>query len=122
MSRHLFLFLCMACATAQAVEKTNANDAHDLAYSLGASLGERLRQDVPDLQIKALVEGLQQAYLGKPLALKDERIEQILAEHQAQLNAPSATPQIDTALKTEQKFLTEEKAGPGFSNLQTAFC
>ncbi|MBV4498491.1 FKBP-type peptidyl-prolyl cis-trans isomerase [Pseudomonas sp. SWRI12] len=117
MSRHLFLLLCMACATVQAAEKTSANDAHDLAYSLGASLGERLRQDVPDLQIKALVEGLQQAYLGKPLALKDERIEQILAEHQAQLNAPSTTPQTDAALKTEQQFLVEEKSRPGVQQL-----
>ncbi|ROM68963.1 peptidylprolyl isomerase [Pseudomonas brassicacearum] len=117
MSRHLFLSLCMVCSMTQAVEKTNANEARDLAYSLGASLGERLRQDVPDLQIQALVEGLQQAYLGKPLALKDERIEQILAAHQAQLTAQSTTPQIEVALKTEQKFLDEEKNRPGVQQL-----
>ncbi|WP_434560029.1 FKBP-type peptidyl-prolyl cis-trans isomerase [Pseudomonas sp. Z5-35] len=117
MSRHLFLLLCMVCSMAQAAEKTNANDARDLAYSLGASLGERLRQDVPDLQIQALVEGLQQAYLGKPLALEDERIERILAEHQAQLTAQSATPQEAMALKTEQKFLSEEKNRPGVQQL-----
>lgn len=117
MSRHLFLFLCMVCSMAQAAEKTSANDAHDLAYSLGASLGERLRQDVPDLQIQALVEALQQAYLGKPLALKDERIEQILADHQARLTSSPATPQIEAALKTEQKFLDEEKARPGAQQL-----
>ncbi|TWC12201.1 MULTISPECIES: FKBP-type peptidyl-prolyl cis-trans isomerase [unclassified Pseudomonas] len=118
MSRHLFFLLCMVCSTVQAVEKTSASDAHDLAYSLGASLGERLRQDVPDLQIQALVEGLQQAYLGKPLALKDERIEQILAKHQAQLTAQSTTPQIEVALKTEQKFLNEERNRPGVKQLE----
>lgn len=117
MSRHLFLSLCMVCSMAQAAEKTSTNDARDLAYSLGASLGERLRQDVPDLQIQALVEGLQQAYLGKPLALKDERIEQILAEHQAQLTSSASTPQIELALKTEQKFLNEEKNRPGVQQL-----
>jgi peptidylprolyl isomerase/FKBP-type peptidyl-prolyl cis-trans isomerase FklB len=67
------------------LRKNAENDAHDLAYSLGASLGERLRQEVPDLQLQALVEGLQQAYQGKPLALKDEQIEQILNEHEAQV-------------------------------------
>ncbi|CAN1605939.1 FKBP-type peptidyl-prolyl cis-trans isomerase [Pseudomonas sp. B21-028] len=118
MSRHLFFLLCMVCSMVQAVEKTGANDAHDLAYSLGASLGERLRQDVPDLQIQALVEGLQQAYQGKPLALKDERIEQILAKHQAQLSAQSTTPQIEVALKSEQKFLNEERNRPGVKQLE----
>ncbi|WP_457968995.1 FKBP-type peptidyl-prolyl cis-trans isomerase [Pseudomonas sp. R4-84] len=117
MSRHLFLLLCMIFPVAQATEKPNANEARELAYSLGASLGERLRQDVPDLQIQALVEGLQQAYLGKPLALDDERIERILAEHQAQLTAQSATPQDQVALKTEQKFLNEEKGRPGVQQL-----
>ena len=34
------------------------NDDHDLAYSLGASLGERLRQEMPGLQLDALVERL----------------------------------------------------------------
>ena len=49
MSRYLFLSLCVFFSVAQADEKTSVNNAHDLAYSLGASLGERLRQEVPDL-------------------------------------------------------------------------
>lgn len=69
MSRYFFLSLCVIFSAAHAAEKTPENDAHDLAYSLGASLGERLRQEVPDLQLQALVDGLQQAYQGKPLAL-----------------------------------------------------
>jgi FKBP-type peptidyl-prolyl cis-trans isomerase FklB len=47
MSRYLFLSLCVIFSVAHAAEKTQENDAHDLAYSLGASLGERLRQEVP---------------------------------------------------------------------------
>lgn len=98
MSRYLFLSLCVVFSVAQAAEKTAANDTHDLAYSLGASLGERLRQEVPDLQLQALLEGLQQAYQGKPLALKDERIEQILAEHEARIAMQSPVPQSELAL------------------------
>jgi FKBP-type peptidyl-prolyl cis-trans isomerase FklB len=43
------------------------SDDHDLAYSLGASLGERLRQEMPGLQLDALVEGLKQSYQGQTL-------------------------------------------------------
>ncbi|OOG12929.1 FKBP-type peptidyl-prolyl cis-trans isomerase [Pseudomonas sp. C9] len=117
MSRYLFLSLCVIFSVAQADEKTAAKNAHDLAYSLGASLGERLRQEVPDLQLQALLEGLQQAYQGKPLALKGEQIDQILAEHEAQLAEQPALPQSEAALEKEQRFLTEEKAKPGVREL-----
>ena len=117
MSRYLFLSLCVFFSVTQAAEKTTANDGHDLAYSLGASLGERLRQEVPDLQLQALLDGLQQAYQGKPLALKDEQIEQILAEHEARVAEQPAVPQSEAALEKEQRFLTEEKARPGVREL-----
>ena len=117
MSRYLFLSLCVFFSTAQAADKSTENDARDLAYSLGASLGERLRQEVPNLQLQALVEGLQQAYQGKPLALKDEQIEQILAEHEAQVAERPAIAQSEVALEKEQRFLAEEKARPGVREL-----
>ena len=117
MSRYLFLSLCVFFSIAQAAEKTQENEAHDLAYSLGASLGERLRLEVPDLQLQALVEGLQQAYQGKPLALKDEQIEQILTEHEAQTALQSPPPQSEAALEKEHRFLAEEKTRPGVREL-----
>ncbi|MCF4995645.1 FKBP-type peptidyl-prolyl cis-trans isomerase [Pseudomonas syringae] len=117
MSRYLFLSLCMIFAVAQADEKNAANDAHDLAYSLGASLGERLRQEVPQLQIQALIDGLQHAYQGKPLALTEARMEQILANHEAQTAEHPALPSSDAAQESEQRFLTEEKAKPGVREL-----
>lgn len=117
MSRYVFLSLCMCFSLAQATEKTTENEAHDLAYSLGASLGERLRQEIPDLQLQALVDGLQQAYQGKPLALKDQRIEQILTEHEARLSLQPSAPLSEAALGTEQHFLAQEKAQPGVREL-----
>ncbi|MHC8302753.1 FKBP-type peptidyl-prolyl cis-trans isomerase [Pseudomonas sp. ZS1P83] len=113
MSRYLFLSLFVFFSVAQAAEKTKGNDTHDLSYSLGASLGERLRQEVPDLQLQALIEGLQQAYQGKSLALKDEQIEQILAEHEAQVALQPTLPQSEIALQKERAFLDGEKAKPG---------
>ncbi|GAB6404573.1 FKBP-type peptidyl-prolyl cis-trans isomerase [Pseudomonas sp. MHK4] len=117
MSRYLFLSLCVIFSVANAAEKNQEKEAHDLAYSLGASLGERLRQEVPDLQIQALVDGLQQAYQGKPLALKREQIERILAEHQALAATQTPAPEIELALENEQRFLSEEKAKPGVREL-----
>ncbi|MGH8449648.1 FKBP-type peptidyl-prolyl cis-trans isomerase [Pseudomonas sp.] len=121
MSRYLFLVLglgiCVANASEQLPSKTTEPDPHDLAYSLGASLGERLRQEVPDLQIQALVDGLKQAYQGKPLALDNERIEQILAQHEAQSTADAQVPQSEKALAAEQRFLTQEKTAKGVREL-----
>ena len=117
MSRYLFLSLCVIVSVANAAEKNQEKEAHDLAYSLGASLGERLRQEVTELQIQALVDGLQQAYQGKPLALKDEQIERILAEHQALAATQSPTPESELALEKEQRFLSEERARPGVRQL-----
>ncbi len=121
MSRYLFLVLGLAISVANASEQspstTPSQDQHDLAYSLGASLGERLRQEVPDLQIQALIDGLKQAYQGKPLALENTRIEQILARHEAQGDADAQAPQSEKALATEQQFLSQEKAVKGVREL-----
>ncbi len=117
MSRYLFLSLSLFLPLAQAAVEPPPNDAHDLAYSLGASLGERLRDEVPDLQIQALVEGLKASYQGKPLALKTERIEQILAQHDARVSEQSAKSQTEAALENERRFLDQEKAKPGVRQL-----
>lgn len=117
MSRYLFLSLCVFFSVADAAENSRETEAHDLAYSLGASLGERLRLEAPELQLQALIEGLQQAYQGKPLALKDEQIEQILTEHEAQMALQQNAPQNDAAVESEKRFLAAEKAKPGVREL-----
>lgn len=117
MPRYVFLVLSLAICAANASEQPPANDSHDLAYSLGASLGERLRQEVPDLEIQALLDGLKQAYQGKPLALNNARIQQILARHEAQNTQEDAEPQSEKALAAEQQFLASEKARPGVREL-----
>lgn len=58
MSRYLVFSLCLMAPLALATTNTAPAIDRDLAYSLGASLGERLRQEVPGLQLDALVEGL----------------------------------------------------------------
>lgn len=121
MSRYLLTSLFLLLPLAQAAETASSTDSHDLAYSLGASLGERLHQEVPDLDLKALVEGLNQAYQGKPLALKQERIDQILREHDAAMAQAEASgfpdEQSEAALSAERRFMDTEKAKPGVKTL-----
>ena len=112
MPRYLLLSLLCITPLTHAATPQAPDTSHDLAYSLGASLGERLRQEVPDLQLQALVEGLRAAYQGKPLALSDERIEQILTEHQAQEDEGSAKPASERALVAERDFLLKEEQKP----------
>jgi FKBP-type peptidyl-prolyl cis-trans isomerase len=91
--------------------------AHDLAYSVGASLGERLRVDAPDLQLDALLKGLQQAYRQEPLALSNERMGQLLAQyqaqHQVQTDLADNAPDIEKALAAERRFMASERAKAG---------
>ena len=112
MPRYVFLTLLCLSPLAQAASMPSADAAHDLSYSMGASLGERLREEVPELQLQALIEGLSTAYRGKPLALSDERIEQILTLHQAQVQSSQAQPQSEMALGAERDFLLKEKQQP----------
>lgn len=118
MPRYLLLSLLCLAPWVQAAPPPSPDTAHDLAYSLGASLGERLREEVPQLQIQALLEGLRTAYQGKPLALSDERIEQILAEHQARADNAQKPSRSDIALGIERDFLLKEKQQPRARELE----
>ena len=83
----------------------------DLAYSLGARLGERLSEEVPELPLNDLLDGLRQAYEGKPLRLDNSRIEQLLDEHEARIEA---SPQRHSkSIDAEQRFLAEQSRRPG---------
>ena len=67
------LCLCLLALTAQA-----ADEEKDLAYSMGVKLGERLREEAPQLQLESLLRGLTQAYRGEKLELDAQRMEHLL--------------------------------------------
>ncbi|WP_136478684.1 FKBP-type peptidyl-prolyl cis-trans isomerase [Pseudomonas sp. DG56-2] len=117
MSRHLVLALFLLPATLMAAPANTPENEHDLAYSLGASLGERLRTEVPDLQLDALLEGLSQAYQNKPLALSKERIAVILSEHETRANEAVLQAQSEQMLAAEKRFLATERARAGVREL-----
>ena len=116
MPRYLLLSLFFLLPPALAEQATTPSD-HDLAYSLGASLGERLREEVPGLQLQALIEGLQQAYQNKPLALPQARIDAILAQHDQQADEAVAQSRVEQALAAERRFIANERGRAGVSEL-----
>ncbi len=83
----------------------------ELAYAVGARLGTRLQQEMPDLELSELLLGLRQAYRGEALEIPPERIEQLLLQHE---NATTETPRITPA---EARFLANEKARFGVREL-----
>lgn len=88
-----------------------AQPRDELSYSLGVRLGERLRDEVPALQVDDLLRGLQQAYRGAPLELPAARIEAVLDAHEAHLAADGSADLA--AQRAEQRFLASERARPG---------
>jgi FKBP-type peptidyl-prolyl cis-trans isomerase len=112
MPRLPLLVLCLlaTCAHAQ-------NDSDDLAYSLGVRMGERLREDAPDLQLQAVSDGLRHAYHGMPLQVEDKRIESLLRAHDAHLAL--APQRIAQAIAAEKSFLANERAKPGMRRLKS---
>lgn len=108
MPRNLVLGLCLMAPLALA-----DNNDHDLAYSLGASLGERLRQEMPGLQLDALVEGLKQSYQGQPLKLDKTRMQAVLQQLEAQ-EGDAATQKLQAA---ETRFMANERGRYGVHEL-----
>ena len=113
MSRHLILGLWLVVPLSLADTLPAPENAQDLSYALGASLGERLRQEVPGLQLETLVEGLRAAYDGKPLKLDGARMQAILQAHEEQ----SAQTDMDKALLAEKRFMANERARAGVHEL-----
>ncbi|MDD0842306.1 FKBP-type peptidyl-prolyl cis-trans isomerase [Pseudomonas sp. Gutcm_11s] len=109
MLRLMLLLLCLFPALAPA-----ASEDEDLAYSLGARLGERLRGEVPGLPLDALLQGLRQAYQGDALRLPPERIEALLEVHEQRV----AQSHEEHARMAEGRFLAKEKSQYGVRELE----
>ncbi|MEN4825942.1 FKBP-type peptidyl-prolyl cis-trans isomerase [Pseudomonas sp. P39-UII1] len=117
MPRYLVFGLCLVVPFAQAAAEPSPANDHDLAYSLGASLGERLRQEVPGLQLDALVDGLRQAYQNEPLKLGKARMQAILQQHDEQANSAAEQAEVAKLQAVETRFMANERARAGVHEL-----
>jgi len=117
MPRYLVFGLCLVAPFALAATETPPANDHDLAYSLGASLGERLRQEVPGLQLDALIEGLRQSYQNQPLKLDKARMQAILQQHDEQANNAAEQAEVAKLQAVETRFMANERARAGVHEL-----
>ncbi|MFB4394817.1 MULTISPECIES: FKBP-type peptidyl-prolyl cis-trans isomerase [unclassified Pseudomonas] len=117
MPRYLIFGLYLLAPCAFAATDTPPTNDQDLAYSLGSSLGERLRQEMPGLQLDALIEGLRQAYQGQPPRIDKARMQAILAQHEEQANAAAQQAELERVQSAEKRFLTNERARAGVHEL-----
>ncbi|QXI38674.1 FKBP-type peptidyl-prolyl cis-trans isomerase [Pseudomonas xantholysinigenes] len=117
MPRYLMLGLCLLAPLSLASPATSPTEDGDLAYSIGASLGERLRAEVPGLQLEALVEGLRQAYQGEPPRIAKSRMQAILQQHDEQASAAAEQAQVDKMLDAEKRFMAGERGKAGVHEL-----
>ncbi|WP_431483117.1 FKBP-type peptidyl-prolyl cis-trans isomerase [Pseudomonas solani] len=104
------LCLCLLALTAQA-----ADEEKDLAYSMGVKLGERLREEAPQLQLESLLRGLTQAYRGEKLELDAQRMEHLLDAHEASMEQSGQSTQ--KAIAAEKRFIALERGKYGVREL-----
>ncbi|WP_028695623.1 FKBP-type peptidyl-prolyl cis-trans isomerase [Pseudomonas cremoricolorata] len=115
MRRYLVLGLCLSTPLTFAAAPADAPD--DVAYSVGASLGERLRKEVPDLPIEALLEGLNAAYRQQPLKLDAQRMQTLLQQHEEQANAAAEQAHTAELMAAEARFIAQQRARSGTHEL-----
>lgn len=108
MLRHWLLLLCLCSSLSHATQQDE-----ELAYSLGAKLGERLRSEVPNLPLESLLQGLRQAYRGEKLHLSANHIDALLTEHERR----SIESREARLHMSEGPFLATEKAHSGVREL-----
>ncbi|WP_337056010.1 FKBP-type peptidyl-prolyl cis-trans isomerase [Pseudomonas sp. USHLN015] len=105
------LLFCLFALPLQA-----ADEQKDLAYSMGVKLGERLRQEAPDLQLDSLLRGLAQAYRGEKPELDAQRMEQLLDAHETALERNGQDMQ--KAIAAERRFIALERGRYGVRELK----
>jgi FKBP-type peptidyl-prolyl cis-trans isomerase len=114
MLRLSLISLCLILPLAAHAEEKVKDE---LAYSLGTEIGQRLKSELPDLQVEDLIKGLNQAYKGQPLAMDQKRIDELVAQHDDAINQRAEEAGTEEAKRIETRFLVNEKTRYGVKEL-----
>jgi len=102
MLRLSLLSLCLLLPLAAHAEDKVKDE---LAYSLGTEIGNRLKSELPDLQIDDLIKGLNQSYKGEPLAMDQKKIDELVAQHEEAIDQQEESSNVEAARQAETRFL-----------------
>ncbi|HSH47349.1 MAG TPA: FKBP-type peptidyl-prolyl cis-trans isomerase [Halomonas sp.] len=85
-------------------------DEQKLGYSLGATLGQSIQQDVEDLDIDSFTQAIRDVFAGEELALSDEEMARTLSEFQQESmrnRAAEAEAQAEANAAESEAYLAE---------------
>jgi len=102
--RHIALLVIAGLSAFECLAQ--AKPDAELSYALGTELGQRLRNEIPALELDQLIKGLRHAYQGDELTLSNARIAQLLSEHEVLVEKAAET-----------RFLVSQKAAYGVREL-----
>ncbi len=105
-----------------AVDSVKSLDSKEaeVSYSFGSVFGKRMQVDIPDLDIPAFVQGLSDAYNGRPGLLTEEKIQQVLTAYQRDMQTKQMEMMNKVAaenLKAGSDFLASNKNKEGVVTL-----
>lgn len=120
----LALSLAAATTFVSASEPVKSLDNRDqkVGYSFGLMLGKRLSGDLPELNLDTFVQGLKDAYQGKPQLLSDEEVGTLLSEYQREQQQAQMAKMQEQAKANKKKgddFLAKNKAKEGVVTLES---
>lgn len=116
----LICFLISTQALAEPASKTTAPDPKDVSYSFGAVLGKRMRNDIPDLDIAAFVQGFSDASAAQPTRLSEEQMQAVISSFQREMQHRQLDKRQQMAaenLKAEAAFLVNNRKQAGVVEL-----
>lgn len=92
------------------------SEQQKLSYSLGATLGQSIHQDVDDLDIDSFTQAIQDVFAGEELALSDEEMAKTLTDFQQEAmrnRAAKAEAEADANAAEGQVYLDENAGKDG---------
>ncbi|MCC6489599.1 MAG: FKBP-type peptidyl-prolyl cis-trans isomerase [Candidatus Hydrogenedentes bacterium] len=96
------------------------SDVQKVSYSIGTQIGTSMKNDGIEIDIKAFVRGIEDARGGKPLALTQEQMQQVMTAFRQQMMQKIQAERAaagEKAASEGAKFLEENGKKPGVKTL-----
>lgn len=116
----VFFALISTLVLAEATSKAPEPEPQDVSYSFGAVLGKRMRNDIPDLDIAAFVQGFSDAAAALPTRLTDEQMLTVINSFQRDMQQKQVGKRQQFAaenLKAEAGFFAANQKQEGVVTL-----
>lgn len=111
----------VAIAEESAAEKFESKEAQ-IGYAFGVMFGQRMRNELGDIDLDQFANGMKTAFNGEPQLLSDDEIAQILTDYQREMQQQQIAnlqKQGEENKKIGQTFLTENKNKEGVVTLES---